>query len=211
MRVGDTVRRPVGSRSDFVQQLLSYLASVGFDGAPRFLGIDEQGREMFSLLPGEPLPGTVVLTDEHLRSAAELLRRYHAAAATAPEALRGSAETVVHGDVGPWNILWQDERALALIDFDEARPGERLTDIAYFAWKGLRLNAAGPPAPEQRRRLTVVADAVGVAVDVVLFEAIDHSYQAMIDKGLGERWPMSVIREIEAERGWYRQAFPAPD
>jgi aminoglycoside phosphotransferase (APT) family kinase protein len=209
VRVGDTVRRPVGPRSHFVQQLLGHLASVGFDGAPRFLGIDEQGREMLSLLPGEPLPGTVILTDQQLRSAAELLRRYHAAAASAPRELRGSGHTIAHGDVGPWNILWQGETANALIDFDEARPGEPLTDIAYFAWKGLRLHAAGPPAPEQQRRLTLLAEACRVAVDAALFVAIDRAYESMIDKGLLERWPMSAIREIEAERAWYRQSFAA--
>jgi Phosphotransferase enzyme family len=207
VRVGETVRRPVGSRSAFVQQLLTHLASVGFDGVPTFLGIDEQGREMLSFLPGEPLPGTAILTDKQLRSAVDLLYRYHDAAASAPRELRGTAETVVHGDVGPWNILWQGEAALALIDFDEARPGDRLSDIAYFAWKGLRLNAAGPPAVEQRRRLTVLAEAAGVAVDAALFEAIDSAYGSMIDKGLREQWPTSVIREVENERSWYRESF----
>jgi phosphotransferase family enzyme len=209
VRVGKTVRRPAGPRSEFVRQLLRHLASVGFDGAPTFLGIDDQGREILSLLPGEPLPGTVILTDEQLRSAARLLHRYHDATASAPRELRGTSETVIHGDVGPWNILWQGEAALALIDFDEARPGDRLSDVAYFGWKGLRLNAAGPPAAEQRRRLTVFAEAAAVTVDAALFEAIDSAYESMIHKGLHERWATSVIREVETERSWYREAFAA--
>jgi Phosphotransferase enzyme family len=209
VRVGDTVRRPAGPRSHFVHQLLDHLASAGFDGAPRFLGIDDQGREMLSLLPGQPLPGTVTLSDTQLRSAAELLRRYHAVAATGPPALRGSAETIVHGDVGPWNILWRDETAEALIDFDEARPGERLSDIAYLAWKGLRLNASGPPVHEQRRRLTLLAEASGIPVDASLSNAIDRAYSAMIDKGLLAHWPVGAIRGIEAERAWYRETFAA--
>jgi phosphotransferase family enzyme len=206
-RVGETVRRPVKPRSAFVQKLLDHLASAGFDGAPRFLGVDEQGREIFSLLAGEPLPGTVILTDEQLCSAAGLLRRYHDAAASSPRDLRGNSETIVHGDVGPWNILWQGEAAGALIDFDDARPGERLTDIAYFAWKGLRLNAAGLPVPEQRRRLALLAEVCGVAVDAALFAGIDRAYGSMIDRGVLERWPTTVIREVEAERSWYRESF----
>lgn len=205
VRVGDTVRRPVGPRSDLVQQLLRHLASVGFAGAPRFLGIDEQGREMFSLLPGEPLPGVALLTDDQLRSGAELLRRYHAAAASAPRELRGSGDTIVHGDVGPWNILWRGETALGLIDFDAARPGYGLTDIAYFAWKGLRLNPAGPPVAEQQRRISVLAQAYGVPVDAALYDAIDRAYHSMVEKGLAEQWPPDAIEEIEAERTWYRQ------
>jgi Ser/Thr protein kinase RdoA (MazF antagonist) len=201
VRVGDTVRRPLRPRSDFARRLLGHLASVGFQGAPRFLGIDERGREVLSLLAGEPLPGDVILTDKQLRSAAELLRNYHVAAASADE-LRGSRETIVHGDVGPWNILWQGETALALIDFDEARPGERLDDIGYFAWKGLLLHAAGPPASEQRRRLTVLAEAYEVPLDSTLFAAIDRAYQSMIDKGQREQWPTHTIHEIAAQRAW---------
>jgi len=44
VRIGDTVRRPVSARSSRVHDLLSYLERENFDGAPRFLGIDEQGR-----------------------------------------------------------------------------------------------------------------------------------------------------------------------
>jgi hypothetical protein len=35
-----------------VQALLSHLHAVGFDGAPRPLGIDERGREVLSFIPG---------------------------------------------------------------------------------------------------------------------------------------------------------------
>jgi len=40
VRIGDTVRRPVGPHSPLVHALLAHLESVGFEGAPRFLGID---------------------------------------------------------------------------------------------------------------------------------------------------------------------------
>jgi hypothetical protein len=44
VRVGDTVRRPVGPHSQLVHALLAYLESAGFEGAPRFLGIDGVNR-----------------------------------------------------------------------------------------------------------------------------------------------------------------------
>lgn len=113
VQVGDTVRRPVGSHSEFVHRLLLHLEGVGFDGAPRFLGVDSKGREVLTLLPGAPLPGTIILSDQQLRSAAALLRRFHDAAASAPEDMRLAGETIVHGDVGPWNIMWAEETALA--------------------------------------------------------------------------------------------------
>jgi len=52
VRVGDTVRRPTGPHSAFVHALLMHLEAVGFAGAPRLLGMDDQGREILSYLAG---------------------------------------------------------------------------------------------------------------------------------------------------------------
>ena len=52
VRVGDTVRRPQRSWSPATHALLRHLEAVGFEGAPRFLGIDEHGREVLSYVPG---------------------------------------------------------------------------------------------------------------------------------------------------------------
>nr|WP_026876336.1 hypothetical protein [Jiangella gansuensis] len=48
VRVGETVRRPVMPWSAAVQALLLHLEAVGFPYAPRFLGLDEHGREVLS-------------------------------------------------------------------------------------------------------------------------------------------------------------------
>ena len=41
VRVGDTVRRPVGRWTPAVHSLLRHLEAVGFEGAPRVLGFDD--------------------------------------------------------------------------------------------------------------------------------------------------------------------------
>ena len=51
-RVGDTVRRPAGVWTPAVHALLHHLHTVGFQGAPRPLGLDEQGREVLTFIPG---------------------------------------------------------------------------------------------------------------------------------------------------------------
>jgi hypothetical protein len=53
VRAGDTVRRPVGPHSPLVHALQAHLESAGFEGAPRFLGIDGAGREVLSYIEGE--------------------------------------------------------------------------------------------------------------------------------------------------------------
>src|SRR3954447_3544617 len=85
VRVGDTVRRPQRATSPATHALLRHLADVGFDGAPRFLGVDEQAREVLSYVPGPaitpPYPAWA-LTDDALVSGAPLLRDYHRAVST---------------------------------------------------------------------------------------------------------------------------------
>ena len=53
VRVGDTVRRPAKANAPFVRILLSELLERGFAAAPRYLGRDEQGREMFAYVEGD--------------------------------------------------------------------------------------------------------------------------------------------------------------
>ncbi|MBC6458256.1 phosphotransferase [Actinomadura sp. HBU206391] len=144
VRVGDTVRRPVRSHTRAVHGLLRHLESVGFDGSPRVLGVDDQGREILSWMPGRtphrPLPGFAA-TDETLVALARLLRRLHDAASSydppadavwddeATSNLDGPYDLIGHCDVTPENVVFRDGLPYALIDFDLARPTTRLYDL----------------------------------------------------------------------------------
>ena len=78
VRVGDTVRRPRRETSSATHALLRHLQQAGFDGAPTLLGVDDQGREVLSYIPGEPLTPPYpawAFTDATLASVARLLRR----------------------------------------------------------------------------------------------------------------------------------------
>ena len=177
-RRGDTVRRPRRSTTPATRVLLDHLERVGFDGAPRFLGIDENGREVLSFVPGEaatePVPAWA-LTDEALVGVARLLRRYHDAATSfdptphtwppaVPAAFRGNL--VTHNDPNLDNVVFAGGRAVALIDFDLASPACAAWDVACAArlWAPLR---AGCDVPEHLRghtlaRLRLFADAYGL-------------------------------------------------
>ena len=50
VRVENTVRRPPKGNAAFVHDLLLWLEDQGFSFAPRFLDMDEQGREILSYL-----------------------------------------------------------------------------------------------------------------------------------------------------------------
>jgi tRNA A-37 threonylcarbamoyl transferase component Bud32 len=162
VRVGDTVRRPTKASSPFVSDLLSYFEAQGFDGAPRYLGVDDRGREIFSYLEGEvPSELNPELSDEVLVEAARLIRRFHDATAGSP--LAGENETVCHRDLSPCNFVFRHKRPVAIIDFDAAAPGSRLEDLGYAIFLWLNLGTDGPPPNEQARRIGVFCTAYGAA------------------------------------------------
>lgn len=49
VRVGETVRRSA-KPNEYANELLLFLEKQGFHQAPRYLGMDEKGREMLSYL-----------------------------------------------------------------------------------------------------------------------------------------------------------------
>lgn len=61
VRIGGTIRRPLHDRSAYVQAVLLHLEAVGFEGAPRFLGVDDEGREILTYIEGDVLDGSPAL------------------------------------------------------------------------------------------------------------------------------------------------------
>ena len=80
-------------------------------------------------------------SDQGLKNYAKLLRDYHDAVASyrpskdsiwayATGGLKAN-EIVSHGDFGPWNITWDGENPIGIIDWDFVFPAEPSYDIFY--------------------------------------------------------------------------------
>lgn len=162
VRVGDTVRRPISRNRSDVQELLSHLEKQGFEGTPRFLGIDEQNRAMLSLLPGDVPRDLDHFTDIQLAAAGALLRRFHDATVEFSLVKQRDAEVICHNDWGPPNAVFRDGLPYGIIDFDTIAPGLRLWDLGYSAFAWLDLGNAGYSGDEQVRRLFVFAEGYGM-------------------------------------------------
>lgn len=213
VRVDDTVRRPAGWWTPAVQTLLAHLRDVGFPYAPRPGGIDRQGREVVSYIPGES--GAIgwyrIHSEQGLRRFATLLREYHEAVRDfrpSPDlewALRSSDphEVVCHNDFGPWNLVYDGDAPVGILDWDFAAPGPCRNDIAYA------LEYAVPfrdditarswhhfaEVPNRGARLEVFADAYGLT-----------STEELVDDVI-DRQRLSIVHVEElAERGLEPQA-----
>lgn len=181
VRVGDTVRRPTRANSPFVRDLLSHLEVVGFEGAPRYLGVDDRGREMFSYLVGEvPAELDPELSDGTLIEAARLIRRFHDATAGSTPA--GEHETVCHNDLSPCNFVFNHDRPVGIIDFDAAAPGSRRQDLGYAIFLWLNLGTDGRPPNEQARRISLFCTAYGLDPGSQIVAATIHAVANNIDR-----------------------------
>ena len=170
--------------------LLRHLEDVGFDGAPRARGFDEQGRERLTFLPGQTLGESTpwpdwLRSDHALRQVGAWLRRLH----DATEAFRPAAGAVwftgrpwrpglliAHLDASPWNAVWVDGAVdatlVGFVDWDTASPSRREDDLAFSALTWVPLltaEVAGPAgfgdAADRHRRFRLLLDAYGYTGD----------------------------------------------
>ncbi|MFE8699719.1 phosphotransferase [Cytobacillus sp. FJAT-54145] len=141
-RSGDTVRRELHQDSHKIHKLLKHLERKGFSYAPKFLGIDEKGREVLTFIEGEagndPLK-EYMWSDDALKGIAKLLRLYHDAVKDFPltdewkpiDHTPDPFEVICHNDFARYNIIFNHKSPVGIIDIDVAAPGPRLWDIAY--------------------------------------------------------------------------------
>ncbi len=145
VRVGDTVRRTAGPWTPAVHALLAWVRERGVTCVPEPLGLDDDGREVLSWVPGEvagwPVPGWL-WTARTREQIASTLRAFHDA--TLGFDLDGRVwrspthhpvEVVCLNDVAPYNMTFAGTDLIGLIDVDMASPGPRAWDLAYLGYR----------------------------------------------------------------------------
>lgn len=182
--INNKIHRPVQYWTKSVHELLKHLETVGFSASPRVLGFDEHGREVLSYIQGESGADSWVkiVSDGGLRKYAKLLRSYHDAVASfVPGADSIWAysngrplehEIMCHGDFGPWNVVWQSDEPVGIIDWDMVVPAQSEYDLLYAlqyaapfcddteAIKWRRFDVA----PDRKHRIAVFCEAYGAQV-----------------------------------------------
>jgi hypothetical protein len=226
VRVGDTVRRPRGPWSSSVAAYLRHLQQVGFDGAPRYIGLDERGRDVLEFVagevPGQPVVEAWAATTPVLIAVAALLRRLHEASADfvpphdacwfgqdihveLPADLppEPPADVVSHFDVTPQNVVFRNGKPVALIDFDLTRPGSRLRDVVNTAmwWVPLMPAADRDPA-------FATSDTPSRLTRFVAAYELDHDERAAFPDvaidGATRSWHLMQANAEQRGGGWAR-------
>ena len=203
VRVGNTVRKRPQRGSQLVRDVLLHLERTGFDAAPRWLGVDEQGRDVLSWIDGETFtergrmhpyigdpPDRVTFSDEQVGAVMRLLRRYHDTFA---------GDVICHGDFGPWNLVWRGGLPVAVIDFDHVYRGEPADDVAYALRTFISYGFAVAPPPELLRRTELALSAYGARFDVPAI--LEHEYDLAEERCRQNGWHRQLTK-LPTERAW---------
>jgi hypothetical protein len=190
VRRGQAVHRTAGPWTPTIHRLLDHLHRHGITGLPRPLGLDDQGREVLTYLPGTvpryPMPSWV-WSEAVLVEAGERLARLHRASRDFDTAdavwqipPHQPAEVICLNDVAPYNMVFDDARQLTgIIDVDTASPGPRVWDLAHLAYRLAPLTraadtGAGTPSPAvSRHRLDLLCRAYARTGDRVEIRPAD--------------------------------------
>ncbi len=192
--LGLTVRKPATRATYGVHALLTHLTNVGFAGAPRSFGVDEQERHVLEYIPGSTADEDAPFDHAELTRLGELVRDLHDAAesfepppgvqwhVTIPST---STELVCHNDISPWNLVRDGERWV-LLDWDGAGPGSRVDELASVGQAFLPLQPGGDPHRDGERLRSLV-DGYGLTAGQrpsLVQAAADHTlgvYDLLVD------------------------------
>ena len=197
VRIGDTIRRPVGPWTPAVHALLRHLEDAGFEGVPRVLGIDEAGREVLTYLPSDPTPSW---SDEALVATARLVRRLHEAMADfvpprdavwrlPPVGRHAPGGPIGHNDLCPVNTVYAEGVPYGFIDWDLAGPTRPQYDLAAAAigYVAIRPDPfwprpGCPEPPDRAARLRLFCDGYGVGDRLGFLETIEAFLEDELDE-----------------------------
>jgi hypothetical protein len=189
--------------------VLGWFERKRWEGAPRFLGTDELGREVLSFIEGhvawELAQPPSVTSDASLARVATLVGEFHDLTAGTP--LAAGAEVACHNDLSPKNTVYRDSgmglAPVAFIDWDLAAPGKRIHDLAHVCWQYLALGPGGDPAVAGRR-MRLICDAYGLPDRGSLLPAIlwwqDRCWRGIEAKAAAGDPAMVRLRDSGAAR-----------
>lgn len=150
LRYNETVLREQKPWSPTIHRVLLHLEKLGYEYSPKFLGIDDSGKEILSFVPGECAQDYPITNDHHgqllvIQKVARMMRRFHDATLSFERSEKDTwmlsykgpleKEVICHNDIAPYNMTFINNVPHGMIDFDTCCPAPRIWDIVYALYR----------------------------------------------------------------------------
>lgn len=147
---GSVIYKERKPQSETIQRLLLHLQYKGVLFCPKALGFHETNREMLSYVKGNtiedyPQTHSIEIKLNAVKRAASMLREFHDATLDYTKQEDDiwflnydgdlPKEVICHNDFAPYNVTFENNFPIGLIDFDTACPAPRVWDIAYAVYR----------------------------------------------------------------------------
>jgi len=136
VRIGNTVRRPAKRYSEYTYQVLRFLERKDFRYSERYLGKDEEGRDIFAYVEGFVPHDLGYTSDLQLHSFMKIVREFHD---TSRDFVKSEPLVLCHDDLSPCNVVFRDDYPFVIIDWDSVHPDERWQDLTYILWSWINI------------------------------------------------------------------------
>lgn len=190
VRVGDTLRRPHKEESKFANSVLEFLEKRNYAFSQRYLGQDEEGRDVFRFIEGYVPSEIGDTTFQQLLSFMKIVRKMHdISTEIAPE-----GQVICHNDLSPCNTVFREGLPIAIIDWDSAAYGERWEDLTYILWLWINIGSF------QRDKIDILGQ---MRAALVAYGADKDTLRSFADKLI---WRMNkVVSDMASDNYQYER------
>lgn len=190
VRVGDTLRRPHKEESNFANLILKFLEKRNYAFSQRYLGQDEEGRDVFRFIEGYVPSEIGDTTFPQLLSFMKIVRKMHdISTEIAPE-----GQVICHNDLSPCNTVFREGTPIAIIDWDSAVYGERWEDLTYILWLWINIGSF------QRDKIDILGQ---MRAALVAYGADKDTLRSFADKLI---WRMNkVVSDMASDNYQYER------
>jgi hypothetical protein len=192
---GKFVYRSCCKNFTFVHNVLLWIEKKNPAIAPHFIGLAEDGREIITFLEGHSPDNLGDRPLEQLYNAGKLIKTLHELLSDFPGCIQG--QTVCHYDLSPCNFMFHDDIPYAVFDWDAAKIGEPMDDLAYAMWMWCDIGNKEQSIELAKVKIGSMMDGYGIKkfdISGKIIEQMDRVYNSTIG-----------LKEWENFRQWVKE------
>lgn len=173
------IKRDIKGNQKLFKDFFQFLTNQNFTFIPKYFG-ERNNQNVFEYTKGF-VPENIGRTNiTQLKSFMKIIRQMHDLSIIFTK----SNKVVCHGDLSPCNVVFEDDKIKAIIDWDSIYIGDRHEDISYILWLWVNIGSHHKPIDLMINEIKQALDAYGSGLIEFRKNLAHHLVQRMKMVGL---------------------------